>query len=89
MSDKPAEKSTGQPQQQDKGKKGERSVEQRLADLELANAQLRAGLPGGTIPLHGAGPYDEIRETWSQADQDAAQAGEYDEGSPEHPVGNP
>lgn len=68
MTDKPAEK-----------KPPTRTVEQRIADLELANAQLRAGSPGGTIPLHGAGPYDDIHETWSQGDQEAAAAGEFDE----------
>lgn len=47
-----------------------RSVEQRLADLELANAQLRATTPLGTTPEHGAGPGTEIAETWSQYEQE-------------------
>jgi hypothetical protein len=60
------------------GKKDERSVEQRLADLEMQNAQLRAGTAGGNVPQHGGGAYDEMAETWSQAEQEAANAGEYD-----------
>jgi len=47
-----------------------RTTEQRLADLELQLAQTRAGLPGGTLPEHSAGPGTEIEETWSQAEQE-------------------
>jgi len=57
--------------------KDTRTVEQRLADLELANAQLRAGAPGGTLPSHSAGVDDEIAETWSQHDQEMAMRGEH------------
>jgi hypothetical protein len=73
MSDKPAEKSSGSKPPSDT-----RTMEQRIADLELANAQLRAGTAGGNIPLHGAGPYEEVAETWSQGDQEAALRGEFD-----------
>lgn len=48
--------------------------EQRIANLELQLAQTRAGLPGGTIPDHGAGYGQENEETWSQAEQEAARA---------------
>jgi hypothetical protein len=57
--------------------KDKRSTEQRLADLELQLAQTRAGLPGGTLPYHSAGVEDEIAETWSQHDQELANAGEH------------
>jgi hypothetical protein len=50
------------------------SMEQRLADLELQLAQTRAGTPLGTIPDHGAGPGQDIAETWSQAEQEQAKA---------------
>lgn len=55
-------------------KQSQSDVEKRLADLELQLAQTRAGLPGGTLPEHSAGPYDEIAETWSQAEQEASKA---------------
>jgi hypothetical protein len=57
--------------------KDTRTVEQRLADLELANAQLRAGTPGGTLPWHGGGVEDDVAETWSQHDQELANAGKH------------
>jgi len=50
--------------------KDARTQEQRIADLELALAQTKAGLPGGTLPEHSAGPGTEIAETWSQAEQE-------------------
>jgi hypothetical protein len=65
-------------QQEKQGK----SNEQRIADLELQLAQQRAGTPLGTLPDHGAGPDQEIRETWSQADQEASYAGEWEEPEP-------
>jgi hypothetical protein len=54
-----------------------RSTEQRLADLELQLATVRAGTPGGTLPWHGGGVEDDIAETWSQHDQELAQAGKH------------
>jgi hypothetical protein len=71
MTEKPAER-----------KSPERSQEQRIADLEAALAQSRANTPLGTIPDHGAGPGQEIAETWSQAEQEDAQAGNIDEEGP-------
>jgi len=53
--------------------KPQKTDSQRIADLELALAQTRAGLPGGTTPYHGAGPGTETAETWSQAEQEAEQ----------------
>jgi hypothetical protein len=54
-----------------------RSTEQRLADLELQLAQTRAGIPGGTLPDNGGGVGDDVAETWSQYDQELANAGEH------------
>lgn len=71
------------------GKSAGPTMEQRIADLESQLAQTKAGLPGTTIPEHGAGPGLEVWETWSQGDQDAAKAGEFDnideEGPPVEP----
>lgn len=50
------------------------SLEQRVKDLESANAALRAGLPLNLTPVHGAGEGSEVAETWSQAEQEAARA---------------
>ena len=44
----------------------------RIRDLENTLAATRAGMPLSLIPEHGAGPGDAIRETWSQAEQEAA-----------------
>jgi hypothetical protein len=44
----------------------------RLRDVENQLATTRAGLPLTLIPEHGAGPGMEIRETWSQAEQEEA-----------------
>lgn len=63
--------------------KDARTTEQRLADLELQLAQSRAGLPGGTIPDHGAGVGQEVYETWSQYDQELAAAGIHPDQEPE------
>lgn len=48
----------------------------RVRDLENALAAARATSPLGLIPLHGAGPGEEIAETWSLAEQEAALADE-------------
>ena len=54
-----------------------KTAEQRIADLENALLQTRAGMPGGTIPWNSAGIEDEVAETWSQHDQELANAGEH------------
>lgn len=54
-----------------------RTNEQRIADLEYALAQTRAGTALGTLPWHGAGVEDDIAETWSQHDQELAARGEH------------
>jgi hypothetical protein len=59
---------------QAKDKMPTRTTEQRIADLELQLAQSRAAMPGGTLPDHSAGFGQEIEETWSQAEQEAARA---------------
>lgn len=46
----------------------------RVRDLENTLAATRAGMPLSTIPVNGAGPGNEVAETWSQADQEAARA---------------
>jgi hypothetical protein len=51
-----------------------KTTEQRLADVELQLAQTRATTPGGTIPEHAAGYGEDIEETWSLAEQEAARA---------------
>lgn len=82
MPDDKSQQRTGE-QKQGEQKPGEsRSMENRIADLEQQLAQTRAGLPLTTIPEHGAGPGTEIRETWSQGDQDASRFGEYEEPEP-------
>jgi hypothetical protein len=45
-----------------------------VRDLRNALAASRAAMPLSTTPLHGAGPADEVAETWSQAEQEAAKA---------------
>lgn len=42
----------------------------RVRDLENTLAATRAGMPLTLIPTHGAGPGNEIAETWSQFDQE-------------------
>lgn len=44
----------------------------RIRDLENTLAATRAGMPLSLIPEHGAGPGENIADTWSQADQEAA-----------------
>jgi hypothetical protein len=46
----------------------------RLRDVENQLATTRAGIPLTLIPEHAAGPGMEVRETWSQAEQEAAAA---------------
>lgn len=61
-----------------------RTQEQRIADLELQLASVKATTPLGTIPDHAAGVGQEIAETWSQADQELATRGEHpDQPAPE------
>jgi hypothetical protein len=64
-------------QTQTRGKDDE--LQQRISNLELQLAQSRAGAPLGTLPWHGAGVEDDIAETWSQHDQELANAGEHPE----------
>jgi hypothetical protein len=54
-----------------------KSQEQRIADLELALAQTRAGTPLGTLPNHAGGVGQEVEETWSQYEQELATAGKH------------
>lgn len=47
----------------------------RVADLEARLQAAQAAAPLTLTPVHGAGPGMEVAETWSLADQEAAQAG--------------
>jgi hypothetical protein len=47
-------------------------ISARLKAVEAQLAAARAALPLTVTPLHGAGPGDEVAETWSLADQEAA-----------------
>lgn len=67
------------PQEQAKPAK---SQEQRIADLELQLASVRATTPLGTIPDHAAGVGQDVAETWSQQDQELAWAGEHPDQAP-------
>lgn len=42
----------------------------RIRDLENTLAATRAGMPLSLIPTHGAGPGEEVAETWSQLEQE-------------------
>jgi hypothetical protein len=55
----------------------QKTTEQRIADLELQLATVRAGTPLGTTPENGAGVGTEIYDTWSQHDQELAAAGDH------------
>jgi hypothetical protein len=55
----------------------QKSTEQRIADLELQLATVKATTPLGTIPDHGGGVGQEVEETWSQHDQELATKGEH------------
>lgn len=59
------------------GKTPPKTNEQRIADLELQLATVRATTPLGSIPDHAGGVGQDIAETWSQADQELAWAGEH------------
>jgi hypothetical protein len=48
----------------------------RIKDLESTLAATRAGMPLSLTPEHGAGPGQEINETWSQAEQETALSAE-------------
>ena len=66
---------TRPPQQQQQG--GDTSqLQQEVRDLKNALASLRATVPSSLLPLHGGGPGEEVAETWSQAEQEAARAEE-------------
>ena len=56
---------------------------QRIADLELQLASVRATAPLGTVPDHAGGVGQDIAETWSQADQELATAGKHPDQEPE------
>lgn len=51
-------------------KTGDEALTERVRQLEAALASSRAALPLSLIPEHGAGPGMEVRETWSQAEQE-------------------
>lgn len=66
------------------GKSGGKSTEQRIADLELQLATVRATTPLGTIPNHGGGVDQDMADTWSQYEQELATRGEHpDQPAPE------
>jgi hypothetical protein len=50
------------------------SLAARVRDLEAALVAQRGAMPMSLTPTHGAGPGDEVEETWSQADQERHQA---------------
>jgi hypothetical protein len=52
----------------------EDDLAKRVKDLETRLAAAQAAAPLTLIPEHGAGPGMEVNETWSQADQVAANA---------------
>lgn len=54
-----------------------KSTEQRIADLELQLATVKATTPLGNIPDHGGGVGQEMEDTWSQQDQELARAGKH------------
>lgn len=70
---------------QSKQEKPQRTQEQRIADLELQLATVKATTPLGTIPDHAGGVGQEIEETWSQADQELATRGEHPYQEPDEP----
>jgi hypothetical protein len=53
---------------------GEEDLRREVRDLKNALASLRATVPTSLIPLHGAGPGEDIDETWSLAEQEEARA---------------
>jgi TATA-binding protein-associated factor Taf7 len=53
-----------------------RDLAARIRDLENTLAATRAGLPLTLVPEHGAGPGTDIRESWSQYEQELAIRGE-------------
>lgn len=46
----------------------------RVQQLEAALKAQRAAMPQSLIPLHGAGEGDDVADTWSQYEQEAARA---------------
>ena len=48
------------------------SAEDRIAALEAALADSQALVPTSLVPEHGAGPGMEVRDTWSQFEQERA-----------------
>jgi hypothetical protein len=71
--------------EQGKQEKPQRTQEQRIADLELQLATVKATTPLGNIPDHGAGVGQEIEETWSQYDQELSTRGEHPFQEPDEP----
>lgn len=69
------EKQSG-PKQDAKSEASQEDLSARVQHLEAALAASRAALPLSLIPEHGAGPGMEVNDTWSQAEQEAAQATE-------------
>lgn len=49
------------------------SDSERIAALEAALAASRAAAPLNPIPANGAGPGDEVAQTWSLYEQEQAQ----------------
>lgn len=74
QSPKPGESaSIGQPgQPQPETESGGRDLEARIRELEESLRATRAAIPTNLIPTHGGGKGDDIAETWSQAEQEAA-----------------
>lgn len=71
MADTPATKDTKTESKSDS------DLAAQVRDLQNTIATLRAGTPLGLTPMHGAGIGDEVRESWSQYDQELAVAGEH------------
>lgn len=65
-----------EPQPKTEAPRQDNDLAARVRDLENALAAARATSPLGLIPLHGAGPGEEVAETWSLAEQEAAIADE-------------
>ena len=43
-------------------------------EMDTLRAQVASTIPSSNIPEHGAGPGTTIRDTWSQAEQEAERA---------------
>jgi hypothetical protein len=60
-------------QNKDKDKEGKgENLEDRIRQLEVALEAAQAAAPMTTLPANSAGPGKKIAETWSMAEQEAA-----------------